>query len=99
MLSGLTVSERQLSLVVLGLLAACGLAMVGAGRNDDALAVHGFIVLGVSLGLTFLVISRYFDPEPSQERLSEYYDDPTRAGIILAIGILILLFAAWRLLG
>ncbi len=85
MLSGLTVSERQLSLVVLGLLAVCGLAMIGAGRNDDALGTHGFIVLGVSLGLTFLVISRYFDPEPSQERLSEYYDDPTRAGIILAM--------------
>ena len=41
MVTGLTVAERQLALVVLGMLALAGLAMAVAGRGDP-LAVHGF---------------------------------------------------------
>ena len=90
MASGLTLAERQLALVVLVLLAACGLAMAGVGQNDP-LGVHGFIVLAVSIGLIFAVIARYFDPAPGAERLAQYYDDPTRAGIVLAM--------AWAVVG
>jgi cytochrome c oxidase cbb3-type subunit 1 len=90
MVSGLTTAERQLALLVLVLLAACGLAMAGAGQQDP-LGAHGLIVLIVSVGLIFAVIRRYFDPEPSEERLAQYYDDPTRAGIVLAM--------AWAVVG
>ncbi len=96
MVSGLTVSERQLSLAVLTLLALCGLAMAAAGRAD-ALGVHGFIVLAFSLGLIFLVISRYNDPEPPAERLAHYYDDPTRVGIVLTMiwAVVGMFFGVW----
>ncbi|WP_234187345.1 cytochrome-c oxidase, cbb3-type subunit I [Shinella sp. NM-101] len=84
MLSGLTVSERHAALFVLGALALVGLAMAVAGQGDP-LAVHGYIVLAFSLALGFAVLSVLFSPEPPESRLSEYYDDPTRVGIILSL--------------
>ncbi|QRI66555.1 cytochrome-c oxidase, cbb3-type subunit I (plasmid) [Shinella sp. PSBB067] len=84
MLSGLTVSERHAALFVLGALALVGLAMAVAGQGDP-LAVHGYIVLAFSLALGFAVLSVLFAPEPPESRLSEYYDDPTRVGIILSL--------------
>ena len=90
MVTGLTLSERQLALVVLGILALAGLAMAVVGRGDP-LAVHGYIVLFFSLGLGFFVLSAVFAPEPPESRHAEYYDDPTRAGIILAL--------AWAVVG
>jgi cytochrome c oxidase cbb3-type subunit 1 len=39
----------------------------------------------------FKVISIYYEPEPSADRLKTYYDDPTRLGIILAM--------AWAIVG
>src|SRR5690606_24561687 len=96
MVSGLTVSERQLSLAVLTLLALCGLAMAAAGRAA-ALGVHGFIVLAFSLGLIVLVVSRYHDAEPPAERLAHYYDDPTRVGIVLTMiwAVVGMFFGVW----
>ena len=88
--SGLTVSERHLALFVLGLLALAGLAMAVGGRGDP-LAVHGFIILAVSLGLGFFVMSALFAPEPPASRLAEYYDDPIRVGIVLSL--------AWAVVG
>lgn len=90
MVTGLTLAERQLALVVLGVLAVAGLAMAVAGRGDP-LAVHGYIVFFFSLGLGFFVLSAVFAPEPPESRHSEYYDDPTRVGIILAL--------AWAVVG
>ena len=84
MVSGLTLAERQLSLVILIAVSLLGLAMAAAGRGD-LLGIHGFIVLAYGLGLTFLVISRYYEPEPPAERLSHYYDDPTKVGIVLTM--------------
>ncbi|WP_313193975.1 cytochrome-c oxidase, cbb3-type subunit I [Shinella zoogloeoides] len=84
MLSGLTVSERHAALFVLGALALVGLAMAVAGQGDP-LAVHGYIVLAFSLAFGFAVLSVLFAPEPPESRLSEYYDDPTRVGIILSL--------------
>ncbi|MCO5066442.1 MAG: cytochrome-c oxidase, cbb3-type subunit I [Rhizobiaceae bacterium] len=94
--SGLTVTERQYSLVTLLLLAAVGLAMAAGGRGDP-LGAHGFIVLAFSLGLAFVVLAGYFEPEPDQSRLSRYYDDPTRAGIVLAMGwaVVGMFFGVW----
>ena len=96
MVSGLTVSERQLALVVLALLALCGLAMAVAGRGDP-LGAHGFIVLAFGVGIAFLVMAGYHAPEPPEERLSHYYDDPTKAGIVLAMiwAVVGMFFGVW----
>ncbi len=84
-ISGLTVTERQYSLLTLFVLAIIGLTMAAGGRGDP-LGVHGFIVLAFSLALAFAVMAGYYEPEPDESRLSRYYDDPTRAGIVLAMG-------------
>ena len=84
MVSGLTISERQLSLVVLAILGSIGLMFAIVGRTDP-IAIHGFLILAASAVLAFVVIFHYFDPEPAPERLTEYYDDPTKAGIVLTM--------------
>ncbi len=96
MVSGLAIAERQMVLFVLGLLAICGLAMAAAGRSDP-LGVHGFIILIASLGLVFVVLSRYFDPEPSIDESSQYYDDPTKVGLVLTLvwAVVGMFFGVW----
>ena len=43
-----------------------------------------------TLGLGFAVMSALFSPEPPESRLAEYYDDPTRVGIVLSLaGLLV----------
>src|SRR5690606_805918 len=77
---------RQLALLLLGLLAACGLAMAGfGGQAGDLMSIHGLIVVTASVALMFPLILRHLAPEPSAERLKQYYDDPTKAGIVLAM--------------
>ena len=66
MVSGLTVAERQLSLDVLAILSVIGLA-VGIAGHADPLGVHGFIIFAASLVLIFIVIGRYYAPEPPVE--------------------------------
>ncbi len=91
MVSGLTVTERQWALVTLLVLAVVGLAMAAGGRGDP-LGVHGFIVLIYSVGLAFVAImAGYYAPEPDEARLSHYYDDPIRFGIVLTM--------AWAVFG
>ncbi|MGP2492379.1 cytochrome-c oxidase, cbb3-type subunit I [Mesorhizobium sp. PUT5] len=90
MVSGLTVTERQWALVTLLALALIGLAMAAAGSGDP-FGIHGFIVLIFSVGLAFVVMSGYYAPEPDPARLSHYYDDPTKAGIVLTM--------AWAVFG
>jgi cytochrome c oxidase cbb3-type subunit 1 len=96
MVSQLTVSERQLGLVILSALAVCGLAMAIAGR-DDLLGIHGFIVVLASVGVAFLVIRGYYTPEPDESRLSRYYDDPTKVGIVLSMiwAVIGMFFGVW----
>lgn len=84
MISQLTKTERDVALLILLVLAICGLAMAVAGRNDP-LGAHGaIVVLAAVIGL-FGVISAYFAPEPDEERLNHYYDDPSKIGIIVAM--------------
>ncbi|MBN8553032.1 MAG: cytochrome-c oxidase, cbb3-type subunit I [Caulobacterales bacterium] len=79
-------AERQAALIVLGLLALTGVAITSAGAvNGDLIAIHGVIVVIFAVGLMFAVGQQYYAPEPSPERLSQYYDDPTRVGIVLAM--------------
>jgi cytochrome c oxidase cbb3-type subunit 1 len=84
MVSQLTLSERQYALVILVMTALCGLAMAASGRGDP-LSVHGFIVMIFSVALAFVVMAGYYTPEPDPERLSRYYDDPTKVGIVLTM--------------
>jgi cytochrome c oxidase cbb3-type subunit 1 len=76
MIGQLTSGERQSALLMLLVLAVVGFAMAVAGRNDP---------LGALAGI-FAVISGYYLPAPTEERFERYYDDPTKAGIILAMG-------------
>ncbi|MEH2473425.1 cytochrome c oxidase cbb3-type subunit 1 [Nitrobacteraceae bacterium AZCC 2161] len=101
MIAQLTKSERQLALVILLAVTICGLAMGIAGR-DDPLGVHGAIVILAGLAGIFGVIYAYYEPEPSEARLALYYDDPSKVGIILAmgwavIGMFIGDWVAWQL--
>ncbi len=61
-----------------------GLAMAMAGRGD-AMGAHGWIVL-LFAGVLFVVVGdALYEPEPSEDRLASYYDDPTKVGILLAL--------------
>ena len=90
MVGQLTKNERQSALIILLALAVCGLAMAVAGR-DDPLGAHGALVIVAALAGFFIVGSGYYSPEPSEERLDHYYDDPTKVGIVLAM--------AWAVFG
>jgi cytochrome c oxidase cbb3-type subunit 1 len=86
----MTTNERQIALIISILVALCGLILAAAGRQD-ALGTHGFIVSLAGLASAFVVIHGYYDPEPGPERLSTYYDEPIKAGIVVAI--------LWALIG
>ena len=84
MIAQLTKNERQLALIILLALSVCGLAMAVAGQGDP-LGIHGAIVLLAGIAGMFGVISGYYEPEPGDDRLDRYFDDPSRMGIILAM--------------
>ena len=101
MIGQLTKAERQYALLILLALALCGLIFGIAGK-DDPLGTHGALIGVAALAGIFKVISVYYDPEPGDERLNRYYDDPTRFGIILAMmwavfGLFIGDWVAWLL--
>lgn len=101
MISRLTLGERQAAIATLILLTVCGLVMAIAGRSDP-LGGQGFVVMVFSIVVMSAVISGYYAPEPDQARLTQYYDDPTRAGIIFAmiwamIGMFVGDWVAWLL--
>lgn len=103
MVSGLTGSERQLSMAILVVLAILGLIMAAAGASRaDPMQTHGFIVLLFSLGMLCVLVRGFFGPEPSAARLESYYDDPSKAGIVIAMlwavfGMFIGDWVAWLL--
>jgi len=82
--AGLTKGERQLAIAISAVLALGGLFLAGAGRGGP-LVVHGFIIVIFGVGAMFAVISGYFAPEPGTARLARYYDDPSKAGILIAM--------------
>ncbi|MGE0658153.1 MAG: cytochrome-c oxidase, cbb3-type subunit I [Reyranellaceae bacterium] len=86
MVSTLSVNERQIALVISILVAIAGLALGAAGRQDAALQAHGFLILLFGLACAFTVMRGYYEPEPDSDRLTQYYDEPTKAGIVLAMG-------------
>jgi len=90
MVATLTTSERKLALSVSILVAIAGFLLAAAG-GDDPMGAQGFIVVLFGLACTFAIIHGFFAPEPGAERLSQYYDEPTKAGIVLAM--------AWAVVG
>lgn len=84
MIADLTRAERLWAMLILGGLGIVGLAMAIAGRND-LIGIHGWIVAAAGLSGFFAVMSNKDAPEPSDERLNEYYDAPTRVGIVLTL--------------
>ncbi|RYF38883.1 MAG: hypothetical protein EOO38_24130, partial [Cytophagaceae bacterium] len=96
MISQLTLNERQVALCILVVIGIAGLALGLTGR-DDLLGLHGGLVLVAALIGIFIVIESYYSPEPSDERLNEYYDVPSKIGIILSMGwaVVGLSFGLW----
>ena len=85
MLAQLTKNERQNGLLIAAAVAICGLAMAAVGRNDP-IGIHGGVVVIFAVLCAFAIIAQFYAPEPSESRLENYYDDPTKVGIILAMG-------------
>jgi cytochrome c oxidase cbb3-type subunit 1 len=84
MFKQLTSGERQVAFAILAALTAIGLAFAAAGKND-ALGVHGLIIMAAAIAGIFALISGSFEPEPSTDRRDSYYDEPSKAGILLAM--------------
>ena len=73
-------------MAILIILAILGVAMAAAaaGRSDP-MEVHGYIVLLLTLGVLGIVLRGFYEPEPAPARLESYYDDPSKAGIVIAM--------------
>lgn len=76
--------ERQLGLSILVVLAILGLAMAAADPQGS-FGTHGFIVMALCGGMVCVILRDLLEPEPQPERLKSYYDDPSKAGIVLAM--------------
>src|SRR5262249_31313211 len=85
MIGELTKNERQLALIMLVAVAALGLATAAIARNDP-LGPQGGVVRLVAGGAIFGLISGFAAPEPGEDRLDRYYDEPSKAGILIAMG-------------
>jgi len=85
MLAQLTKNERQNGLLIAAAVTLCGIAMAVIGRNDP-IGIHGGIIAIFALLCAFAIIANFYAPEPSESRLENYYDDPTKVGIILSMG-------------
>ncbi len=85
LIEDLTRTERWLGLTILGVLAVCGLTLAAVGRADPLGGQGWIVLLSAMAGLVWLV--RHFDdPAPGPGRLTQYYDTPSKLGILLAMG-------------
>ncbi|MGE3065038.1 MAG: cbb3-type cytochrome c oxidase subunit I, partial [Hyphomicrobiaceae bacterium] len=85
MIGQLTLFERQSALMVLAALGVVGLLIAIFGASDP-LGTQGAIVGAYAVAGIFVVISGYYKPEPAADARASYYDDPTKAAIVLAMG-------------
>ncbi|WP_299821107.1 cytochrome-c oxidase, cbb3-type subunit I [uncultured Jannaschia sp.] len=90
MMTRLTVAERQSAMFISGLVAVAGFAMAVAGHGDP-MGAHGWITLLFAATLFFLAGEALYHDEPTEDRSAEYYDDPTKAGILISL--------AWAVIG
>jgi cytochrome c oxidase cbb3-type subunit 1 len=84
MISTLTRTERFLALWISMAVSICGLGLAIAGR-DDPLLMHGLLILLFGLVCSYIVMFGYEEKAPGTERLSFYYDEPIKAGVIFAM--------------
>jgi len=84
MLAQLTASDRRLARLVLYIVAATGLLIAMIARNDP-MSVHGMIIALFAVVLFMILHSARHAPEPGADRLGEYYDDPSKVGIVLSL--------------
>ena len=84
MIACLTLSERRIGLILAVCLALLGLVMAALGKQDP-MAVHGFMALAVGGGLFFAIGGTLEEPAPDAARLQQYYDDPIKVGIVMAM--------------
>jgi len=101
MIAQLTRNERQHAILISVVVAVIGLLLGLAGRNDP-IGLHGALIFVAGVLTIFLVGRHYYAPEPSDKRFAQYYDDPSKIGIILAMawavfGLAIGDWAAWQL--
>ncbi|MDE2563960.1 MAG: cytochrome-c oxidase, cbb3-type subunit I [Sphingomonadales bacterium] len=86
MVSGLTASERAGALALVIALLGIGLVMAAAAaKRGDPMIYHGYLVAVYAATLLVVLLRGYFDAEPPPARLKQYYDDPAKAGIVLAM--------------
>ncbi|MDN5927292.1 MAG: cytochrome-c oxidase, cbb3-type subunit I [Hyphomicrobiales bacterium] len=84
MISTMTITERQIALLISVLVALCGIVLAAAGRHDP-IGTHGLLILLAGLAGTFFILRGYYDPEPAPERLTSYFDDPIKVGIVISM--------------
>ncbi|MBR0753367.1 cytochrome-c oxidase, cbb3-type subunit I [Bradyrhizobium jicamae] len=101
MIAQLTRNERLHAIQIGLVVAVCGLLLGLAGR-DDPIGLHGGLIFVAGLLAIFLVGRDYYAPEPSDDRLTRYYDDPSKAGVVLSIawavfGLAVGDWVAWQL--
>ena len=70
--------------------------MAAAGR-DDLIGTHGWVIAISAIAGAVALLRAYDAPEPSPARLSEYYDEPSKVGIILTLiwGVIGMLVGVW----
>src|SRR3546814_6038855 len=84
MCAACTGAERKVAFAISVLLGFWGLAFAAAGQHD-LLGIHGLIIVACGLAGVFVAIHSFHEPEPSPDRLADYYDAPIKAGVILAM--------------
>lgn len=96
MIGQLTLQERRGAFGILGLVAAAGTYFAIAGRGD-LIAIHGWVILLFSAFIGLLLYRARGMAEPSLDRLNDYYDDPTKVGIILSLfwGVIGMVVGDW----
>ncbi|WP_404404779.1 cytochrome-c oxidase, cbb3-type subunit I [Pelagibacterium halotolerans] len=96
MMAQLTRDERALSILLFAVLTVFGFALAAAGRYDPA-GAHGWIMVFFGLGGVIVMLRGWNAPLPAQDRSGEYFDDPTKVGIVLALiwGAIGMLIGVW----
>ncbi|NVP57172.1 cytochrome-c oxidase, cbb3-type subunit I [Mycoplana rhizolycopersici] len=96
MVALLTALERTYAAIILVFVICVGVAMAVAGRGD-LMAAHGWIVALFGMVVMAVLLRGIDAPEPWEERFREYYDDPTKVGIILALiwGVIGMFVGVW----
>jgi len=101
MVKQLTLIERQNAILISLAVAVCGFVFLIIGRGDP-IGVHGFLAFLAGVLTIFLIGRDYYAPSPSDDRFAHYYDDPSKAGIVLSMawvvfGLAIGDWVAWQL--